>query len=178
MNGESEKMRKVLKNKIKILDKSDPWSQKERERITAYERNYIRILQIQYKISKKQAIVKYLKFSIASKGIADKQRRATKKFVSSMYPKHRLTTAEELPRHKKTKSERTRREAEIVRKEYKQRMKPFSPKFISFEQWLLYQKTHNKMERPQTIRMIKAHKKYPDDSLYQLSHGHHVGGGK
>jgi len=173
-------VRSVLKRKISKLNKSDPWTTKEYKTITAYERNYIRILQLQHGINKNIAKERYVTFAQASKRTAEKMRRSTQKFIKSMYPKHRKVIGEEIPRHKKVKAARSRKEkeAEFIKREYKRRMKPFSVKYISFEQWLLTQKLHGRLKRPNIIRVIKAHQKYPDDTLYQLSHGHHVGGGK
>lgn len=148
-----------LKKKIIELNKTDPWTLKERKKFVPYERSFIRIAQIKNKKDKKWAIGWYMDYLHKSKEQTRKIRTELEHFIRETSPKKGIPI-------KISHSQKHNKPAPSKKSVIK-----FSKKYDSYEDYL--------RRHPKPInRIIKAHKKYPHDSLYQLQHGHYAGGGK
>lgn len=154
-----------LKQLIINLNKSDPWTNKERKTFVPYERSFIRIFQLKNKESKQKAIGRYMDYLHKSKEQTRKIRRGIDEFKSSLYPKHgKVIERAKISRHIRPSPHK---------KTSQKTSQKFSNRYSSYEEWLRNQSTIRINHR-----VIKAHQKYPDDNLYQLQHGHYAGGGK
>jgi hypothetical protein len=157
-------MTKFMRNTI---ERAEPWSDKEFSMYSSGERAFIRDIQISKNMNKEKAEKFYINYLHKS----DKQRQKIRgdiiQDIRDLSPKHkhkRFKTTGKFHRPEKTEAPEE--------KEPIEEKKEFSDTYNSFDEWLQIQQTRGLGDSKQVRRAFYAHERYPDDTLYQLQHGH------
>jgi hypothetical protein len=135
-----------LEKIFKQLEKQAPFTKKEKSELSARDQTFIRNLQIKDKSSKAEAVAKYKSSILQGPKIYRKLQQDTTTYIKELYPVH--------DKKPPTEIEPKRTGQKVIRlkaKEFNSKLKKIKP------------------SRRQ--KFIKAHKKYPDATWYELDQG-------
>jgi hypothetical protein len=135
-----------LEKIFKQLNKQSPFTKKEKSDLSKRDQTFVRNLQIKDKSSKADAIKKYKSIILSGSENYKKLQKDVTSYVKDLYPVH----DKKIPTEPEPK--RTGQKLKLLpQKEFNKRLEKIS--------------SHRRS------KFIKAHKKYPDASWYELDQG-------
>jgi hypothetical protein len=143
-----------IKTVFTKLERDSPFTDNEKAIYSIKEQNLIRGIQLRDKEDKNQAIQTYHNYEIEGKRAIKGLNSSIRKYIKSQYPKiggqqaHEVSEFEKNPPKRKIKLENKRNVDKYL---------------TNKDNYFRNEKTYN--------RIKKAQEKYPDASLFELSHG-------
>lgn len=135
-----------LEKIFKDLNKRSPFTKQEKSYLSKRDQIFIRNLQIKDKSSKSEAIKKYESIILSGTDNYKKLQKDVTSYVKELYPVH----DKKMPTESEPK--RTGQKLNLLpKKEFNKRLEKISPS--------------------RRAKFVKAHKKYPDASWYEIDQG-------